>query len=257
MPTGWCPQTYQELIDAIINGTQVTFLIDTGNFLYNMGSVTPDPENRIFPWLFTGDGTYYGRWYTFNYGLWVSPMDPSSRETTFRKMWKPANGTLESAVWSLDQGSGEDPSIVLPTATDGATWEVDHDMDGIFPVGVGTIPGSSDSIALGDTGGEYEHTLTEAEGAVGQHVHPMGFGNTGTGDLGLNFVNPAVSTPAYSTFFNSSGAPSGTTTTSANLVTLPANNGSGVTADPFKIYPKYRGIYWVKPTARKFYTLPA
>jgi hypothetical protein len=255
-PNGFCPQTFQELSDAIINGSQVTFLIDTGNFLYNYGSATPAPENRIFPWF----NTTFNRWYNFAFGLWVSPMDPSSRESSFRKMWKPDDGTLESSLWALDGGDGTDPGTSPPTATTGAAWQVDHDFDGVFPVGVGTIPGSTDAIALGAQGGEYKHTLTEAEGAVGNHVHAIGQSDTSLTDAAAGFNIGALTT---TTAFNAwrVGAGGGAILpyplTQADLYTLKADNGNGITSTPFSIYPKYKAIWWIKPTSKTYYTLPA
>lgn len=256
---GYCPKTVQQLANDLMSGTQVTFLIQQGNFLYNMGSVTPAPENRIFPWLFTPNG----RWYTFQFGLWVAPMDASSREPTFRKMWKPATGTPESALWSVDEGDGTDPSTTPPTPITGATWEVDHDMDGVFPMGVGQIPGTGTdpvtnpvvSIALGQTGGDYRHFLTELEGAVGMHTHLLGAFSA----VGVELATAASQTvPSYTgKFVGDNAAPASYTT--ASLTTFPSGpSAAGVpTPDPFQILPPYRAIYWAKPTARQWYTLPA
>ncbi len=256
IPSGYCPTTFQELSDTIINGSQVTFLIDTGNFLFNYGSSTPAPENRIFPWLYTVNG----RWYTFQGGMWTSPMDPSCRELSFRKMWKPDNGTLESAIWALDEGDGTDPGTTPPTQYTGAAWEVDHDFDGIFPVGVGTVPGSTDQIALGATGGEYQHTLTDSEGGVGQHVHAIGQIDTSGTDAAAGFNFTALTNTINFSAFRvgaGGGAIPAYPINQADLYTLKASDGAGVTADPFKIYPQYRGIWWIKPTVKTWYTLPA
>lgn len=276
LPAGYCPTSYQQLADDLIGGAQVTFLIDTGNSFYNYGSSTPAPENRIFPWLNTDDGL----WWNFKFGLWVSPVAPRDLQPGFRQMYLPPAGTPISDVWSLDSGDGTDgqpylpdnitpnPSYVAPTATTGAMWYVDYAMNGRFPIGAGIIPGSdigsgtaSVNIAMTtDTNGgfgEYAHVLTGAEGAVANHTHPIGYGNTGTGDLGLNFIQPDVTVPSYSTFFNSSGAPAGTSTTLANLFTLKAANGNGVVSDAHNTMPPYRGVWWLAHTARRYYTRPA
>lgn len=275
LPSGYCPTSYQQLVDDVIGGTQVTFLIDNGNFLYNYGSSTPAPENRIFPWYNTSNN----RWYNFQLGMWVSPVAPRDLVDGFRQMYLPSAGTPINTAWSLDEGDGTDgqptlpdgsvnPSYVPPTTTTGAMWIVDYQLNGRFPLGAGIIPdsdlgGGDASVGIAQTGdsfgreGEYAHQLTGDEGAVANHVHPMGYGNTGTGDLGLNFVIPDVTTPSYNTFFNSSGAPSGAATTLANLITLQANDGNGVVSDKHNTMPPYIGVWWLKHTSRRFYTLPA
>lgn len=243
--TGYCPATLQQLANDLISGTQVTFLVQQGSFLYNMGSATPAPENRIFPWLYTPNG----QWYTFQYGLWVAPMDPSERELDFRKMWKPAAGTPESALWSLDGGDGSDPRATLPggaanpvyvapSATTGAAWEVDHDFDGAFAVGAGLIPGSSPAVtlAVGDTGGANTHVLTQAELPNINLSLTVKGGDTAPQDPGhWALVNPTLL---------------------ANPdITVPVPLGGSDT--PINMMPPYRAIYWIMPTTRRFFTLPA
>lgn len=254
----YCPKSLQELANSIINGTQLTFLIQQGNFLYNMGSTTPAPENRIFPWLYTPNG----RWYTFQFGLWTAPMDPSMRDPTFRRMWKPAVGTPASAIWSVDEGSGADPVITPPTATTGASWELDlDDWAGRVPIGVGAIPDAdpAKTLVLGDTGGVPQHKLTPEEGANSSHTHAFGVSHAGNDDA--YFAKTGVNTvPSYTGYYitGSNGNIEAAQTT-ADLFTLPSgSDGKGV-PDPtaFPTMPPYRAIYWAKPTIRKWYTLPA
>lgn len=231
---GYCPASLQQLANDLVNGTQVTFLVQQGSFLYNFGSATPAPENRIFPWLYSPNGL----WYTFQYGLWVAPMDASEREPTFRKMWKPSTGTPESALWALDGGDGTDPSTSPPTVSTGAAWQVDHDFDGVFPVAAGLIPGSSPAVtlAIGDTGGSNTHVLTQAELPDIDLHSAIRSGATDPQDPGTTFLaNPAAALP--NTF---------------DLVTPLGGNG-----DAIPMMPPYRTIYWIKPTIKRFYTLPA
>lgn len=268
-PAGYCPTSYQELSDAIINGTQVTFLIDTGNYLYNYGSTTPAPENRIYPWLNTDDGL----WYNFKFGMWVSPVAPRDLVDGFRQMYLPVQGTLESAVWSLDSGDGTDPSVSgNVTLYSGAMWAVDHSMDGRFPVGAGTVPNSdlgSGSAQIGIAQpadsfarqGEYAHLLTDAEGAVGGHTHPFGLTNLAGGGHADDafFAHTAViPTTAYDGYYvTGSGVVVQATENQANLYTLKANDGNGVTSVAHNTMPPYLGVWWLKHTARKYYTRPA
>lgn len=275
LPAGYCPSSYQQLANDIIGGAQITFLIDTGNFLYNYGSSTPAPENRIFPWLNTDDG----RWYTFQLGLWVSPVSPRDLVDGFRQMYLPAQGTPISTVWSLDAGDGTDgqptlpdgtvnPSYVAPTVTTGAMWIVDYQMNGRFPVGAGEIPDSDlgagkASVGIAQTGdsfgrsGEYAHTLTGDEGAVDQHTHPVGEFNVVGDDA---FFNKTTDTtvPTYSgQYITGSGPLVPQTLTVANIFTLKANDGKGLVSVPHNTMPPYMGVWWLKHTSRRFYTRPA
>lgn len=254
---GYCPNpaTWQQFANDLIGGTRATILLDIGSIFFNYGDTTPEPENRSFPWIHTGNGLLW----IFKNGLWTSPRPQV--DTGFRWMWKPANGTAESAIWSVGGGDGTDPSTNPPTAFTGAMWSVDHDMDGIFPIGVGTIPDTDPavSITLGQTGGEYEHTLTEAEGAVGVHTHPFGLTNQAPGDDAFFRKGTIQTVPGYTGFYitGSNGVIS-TQQTQADLQTLPSGDGKGVPEpDAFKIMPKYRGVYWAKPTNRIYLTLPA
>lgn len=254
---GYCPKTIQQLVNDTISGTQLTFLIQQGSFMYNMGSATPTSENRIFPWLYTPNG----RWYTFQFGLWTSPMDPSDREPGFRKMWKPAKTTPESAAWSLDEGDGTNPSTTAPTVTTGAAWEVDHDLDGRFPIGAGTLPTPTltASVSISDQGGDAQHILTDLEGAVASHIHLLGIADPTAKAVIIAKNGSAATVPGYSgKYSGGGGATSDFPETTADLTTLaPGPAAAGVTSAPFSLLPPYVVVWWLKPTAKLLYTLPA
>lgn len=278
LPNGFCPKSFQELADALINGTQVTFLIDNGNFLYNYGRDTPAPENRIFPWY----NTRFNRWYRFQSGLWCSPVNPSDLVADFVKLWIPAPGTLESALWSLDEGDGTDPmpfladgvtpnpAYVAPTPTTGAMWMVVRSMTGRVPIGVGEIPTSDLGSGPASVGvsqpadsfgraGEYAHLLSDAEGGVGTHTHPIGkFDQTfATADHVLNKVALTPTAPYTGYFTAGGGTTAANPETDADIYTLQANNGNGVTAVKHNNMQPYLGVYFITHTSRLYYTLPA
>lgn len=251
----YCPQTEQQRVNDYISGTRVTFLIQSGNFLYNYGPATPAPDNRIFPWFNTDDGL----WWQFKFGLWVSPRPRVEQDTSYRIMWKPPVGTPESAVWSKDGGSGGDPSVDIPTATTGALWQVDHDMDGRVPLGAGLIPGTATTVSISGTGGNAKHTLTEAEGATGIHTHAFGVADLFSDD-GFFATGPLSTVPSYNGhFITGGGSPLLAAQTSANLFTLPSGSGgAGVpTPTPFDIIPPYAVVWWLKPTSRIWFTRSA
>lgn len=243
--SGFCPRTWQQLADALIGGTQVTQLVGTPYMYFNFGGTTPGPDFRIYPWLNTNNGL----WWTFQFGLWTNPMNPSERESSFRKVWKPGAGIPENALWSLDGGDGTDPSVTAPTAISGAAWEVDHDLDGRTFFGIGAIPGSDPaaSITSGASGGEGSHVQTEDE--LVEHYHKLSYNNDsdhGSGGCESGY-NTLMGGEVDGSLFVTDGI-SCTETVNA------AKTGGG---KAFGLMPPYWAGYWIKPTARTFYVLPA
>lgn len=222
-------------------------------------TIDDDPPAHDQGWIPTADGVPRFSGYVFVwhpvYGHWVSRHQEAPSDI---KRW-PAPYTDDLAALTLYLQTYDGGDAGAPGPFTGPMWEVDAQFAGSVPVGVGLIPGSSPNASIvkgGDivdslgNGGEYKHVLTGLEGGVTDHVHPMGFGDTGSGNLGLNYVAPAVATPAYTTFFNSSAGPSGTTVTSANLITLQANNGNGIVSAGHNTMQPYVGCYFLKRTAR-------
>lgn len=252
---GYCPKTVQQLANDLMSGTQVTFLIQQGNFIYNYGSVTPAPENRIFPWLFTPNG----RWYNFQLGLWIAP-HPLPPGSFMRQLWVGTNDGSSTGLWVYDEGTGVDPGVTPPTDILGSFWQVDSDFDAKIPMGPGTtangtVVTTKEQSAPTSTGGTDQHTLTELEGAVGMHTHLLGAFSA----VGVELATAAAQTvPSYTgKFVGDNSAPASYTT--ASLTTFPSGTAAaGVpTPDPFKILPPYRGAFVIKRTNRIFYTLPA
>lgn len=241
LKSGWCPKTWQDLANVIIGGTQITSLIQVGTWLYNYGSATPLPENRIFPWLNTDDGL----WWTFKNGLWTSPRPKCEQDPNLRILWMAPNGTPESDVWSKDGGNGQDPSVNPPTIYTGALWEVDHDMDGRVFIGAGNVPGTANPVIspdLSDTGGEGEHSLTEAE--MPPHTH----------DFQVIAQNSAAS---------GSGALTGGDNNNPNdgefngITESTGGSGSPAAVEAHNNLQPYKAGWHLMPTVRIYYTRPA
>lgn len=115
---------------------------------YNFGNTTPAAADRDKPWLRTNsDGTPDG-WYVYASGAWLKPY--AGPGTGVIVMWE----GLEADIPLLD--GGEAGAI---TTTTGAFWERVTTINGRVPIGVGTIPGTSTALAVGDNGGEAEVTL--------------------------------------------------------------------------------------------------
>ncbi len=247
----YCPPNLQAFANDLIGGTQVTFLIQSGtlNQFYNFGSTTPTPENRLWPWLYTPTG----QWFTFQYGLWVSPMDPTERELSFRRIWKPDNGTTENALWSLDGGDGADPTIVPPTPISGAAWKVDHDFDGKIPCGVGNVatdPITSVSLDTTATFGEANQKVTLTSDSLPRHNHAVGISPDSASwvDQKPTEFNFGVSDGHNFKGFTGDSGKVGYTEREGAATVTPININ--------KLQP-VRGVYFIQPTIKRYYTLPA
>ena len=216
----------------------------------------PDASDHDKGWIPTAAGVPRYPGYIFVWhnivGHWVS-RNPIAASDDSRRIYV---GTLAS----IDTYDGGDGSALGPAG--GPMWTRDTLFDGRMPIGVGAIPTSSPVATIGNpldtsdslgNSGEYKHVLTGAEGAVADHKHPIGNGDPGTGDIGLNYETPAVTTPAFTEFGNTGGGPIGIPVTQANLLTLKANNGAGVVSDGHNNMSPYIGVFIIKRTSRQFY----
>jgi len=170
------------------------------------------------------------RWFVWDASVskWLSP-HPSPASGSEVRIWK---GT-ESALWAYDGGDGANPVYNPPTDSTGSMWEVDLDFAFRFPVGAGTNSETYDgdpakTIAPGETGGEERHTLAIPE--IPAHAH---------------------------TYVQWAGVAGGPFDLSVGIQYgfLPASNTSSVGGgESHENLPPYRGVYFIKRTARKFYT---
>lgn len=252
-------ECYQTLYDEMFSRGHAVGDNITGILIQDL---PPDPIDHDKGWIPTSADVpiYPGYIFTWHpvYSKWVSRHYIGPED--IKRYPVPYVGVLADFITYLQTYDGGD--IGAPGVASGPMWEVDSQFAGSVPVGVGLIPGSSPAASIvqgGDTqdslgnSGEYKHTLTEAEGAVGNHVHPMGNGDPGTGDVGLNYETPAVTTPAFTEFGNTGGGPIGIPVTEANLITLKANDGNGVVSNGHNNMMPYVGVYFIKRTAREFY----
>jgi len=205
---------------------------------FSMGN-SPPPTTDPPVWLrTTKDATSVNpldfgdmiRFYVWNptVSLWLSPHPVPASQSEVR-IWK---GT-ELALWAYDGGDGTNPAFTAPTDYTGAMWEVDADFAFRMPIGAGTNSVTYDSnpatvIAPGATGGEERHVLTVDE--LGAHNH------------------------SYSTYVANPAGPvdsiaAGTAQKYDYQVTGDAGAG-----ESHENLPPFRGVYFIKRTARKYYT---
>jgi len=241
LPPGNCPTTLQDTLNLFANNMQA--VLANGRSFYSIGDTKPAPEFQIYPWLRTTDG----RWYVFQ-GVWRSPNNYDANE---RRLWV---GDLTQLI-SYDGGSA---GTVTPTT--GPMWIEDTTAQGRSPMGPGAIPGTTSpakTLAVGEQYGNGEYTLTDANGAVGLHKHPIGVCDP-TSDDGVFPIQGATTVPGWSGhYIVGGGTQNYPTETTANLFSLAAgNDGKGITATPFSIVHPVIGIYIIKPSGRAFYVVP-
>ena len=243
----YCPQSWQEFANDLIGGTRLTFLVQQGNYLYNYGSSTPIPENRVYPWLNPTDGL----WYTFQFGLWVAP-HPIPASSQFRQLWVGSELALET----VDGGSA---GSVTPIT--GPFWSVDTDFAGRMPIGPGTIPGTADPVrtvtvgattdSAGDTGA-WEREITR-ELLPDERLKIFADASQGEPlvDIGPDSITARrADVDSEKQSYRLSEASGYTNPTVGNTDPLGQGN-SFIQAPPFT------GVYFIKRTARVWKTRPA
>jgi hypothetical protein len=161
---------------------------------------------------------------------------------------------LESEVETLDGGT---PGAL--GALSGPIWEVDHDIDGKFLIGPGSIPTSSPaatvdvgaSIDSNGMSGAYSITLTEAQGASGTHTHAFGISELGGDSVFLSKIATPVTVPSYHGYFVAGDDPLELPETTADLFTLPSGSGgTGTTTVAHSNMPPFIGRFLLRRTIR-------
>lgn len=229
---GYCPVSYQQLgndfaqaLSGYLPGSYITVIT---------GDTEPAAIDRDKPWIRSD-----GRWYQYSapgLGAWVARNNlPPGAVMMYA-------ATAEADIWAFDGGDGTNPTSAPPTASTGAMWEKVSQLDGKLPIGPGTLTVSGTVLAPGDTGGLDQVTITQA--MLPDVDLPVFVRN------GLSSFSPA------NVYGHLSGGGSNNTTSVAN-----GNTSSTVVADlggsgsPVNIMPPYYTIYFIRRTARLWYTI--
>lgn len=193
------PPTVQGLLNLIAQYEAITGDEDFSGI--NYGPTEPDADSRDRPWFKTdGSGNPIG-WFSWNGAAWTTiPVTASSGSTAER----PSNAIAgqffldtdinvlliyERSQWRTASGSPGDVKEVKASSIDDALtanpgWSEDTDSVGRFVLGVSDGSG----FEYGDTGGDAEVTLTEAQ--MPSHTHSVPSGGNGLQADG-NAANPA------------------------------------------------------------------
>lgn len=198
---------------------------------------TPDPEDRDKAWIrrtAPGGPPVSSRpliWYN---GQWVArhPYDP---ESLVRLLWI---GTL-SELETFDGGSAGAVSDIS-----GPFWEVDSNFAGRMPVGVGTVPDTTTAVTVDTNVGSGQVTLSSVN--IPQHSHQIGVESSDvTGAAEDGQLRDASGDVTYISTWNQTAV--GVT-----------RNWGGAASDgattPFDSVPAARGVFFIKRTARIFFT---
>lgn len=130
----------------------------------------------------------------------------------------------------------------------GPMWELVASTAAKIPIGAGTLP-SGTVLAIGATGGEEKHSLTEAEIAPHTHNFPDATNAGTTGPVGQNLAVPDGGIDSATGPFTGVGI-----TTSNRLVTQSAGgSGSPAVVTPHNTLPPYVVVSYLRRTIRQYY----
>lgn len=184
-----------------------------------VGAATPGADDRDKPWLADD-----GRLWLFNLpglGAWVSR----------HPMAVGAVMLYEGSEASIVTFDGGEAGVATPST--GQMWEKVSQMDGRVPVGPGTLSPSGAPVAIGDTGGADRVALLINEIPPHNHALKCWGAAAGSTDRPQWIANGTVER-SFNTE-NSGGNPAGTA------------------ADTHQNMPPYRGIWFIRRTARIWY----
>jgi hypothetical protein len=232
LPTNYCPLSYQNLANDIIEGTQVTFNSTIGNSFFNFGPSIPAINNRIYPWLDEN-----GQWWIFSQGVWLYKNTVVAGGYD-RRIFV---GTTTDLL-SYDGGDG----TAVAGDTFGPMWMVDTSFDARFPVGAGTFAASG-AVAVNGTAtatsivGEDKHTLNASE--IPTHNH----------NVRVETANGVTVSNLMCTDFAEKPAGNGNNDFSfqAGIHVVADNFGGGLSHNNL---PPFYGVYFIKRTSRIYYT---
>lgn len=237
LPQGFCPGDYQTLLNAF-SAAQFINISLTNNIVV---SATP-PADHTVAWLQLDSFGRPVRTYFFAQGAWLSqhPLNPG-----FTMLWN-------QALPNFTTFDGGDANAAPFGALSGQMWQVmATTLDGLgtqvgaaqFPVGVGTFA-SSGAVAVGATGGEDIHKLTQPE--LFPHSHILHALRVQHGSVDTTVFTPSTG--------DSAQQPDGATQITGGD---PTTGNPPTAALGHNNLPPYFGVYFLQRTNRLFYVVNA
>lgn len=230
-PDGYCPTSYQTLgndfaaaLTGYLPGSYITVIT---------GDTEPAAIDRDKPWIRSD-----GRWYQYSapgLGTWVARNNLPPGAVM---MYAAAS---EADIWAFDGGDGTNPTAAPPTASTGAMWEMVSQLAGKIPIGPGTLPVSTTVLTSGSTGGVDQFTLSQTQ------LPDVDF------QVQVRDGDPLLSSNVIG--YGGGGGVNTTTYAGAGFSgsnTVAASGGNG---DPINNMPPYFAIYFIRRTARIWYTI--
>lgn len=231
LPAGWCPSSYQDILNNFSANQTVTVPDSNGNVI--VSSTAPTDTTAVWVRL-DSFGRPLGVYY-FASGAWLSP-HPLQPGITM--IWTTTLPTLTT----FDGGDANPVSAIS-----GPMWEVVTALQAKLPIGVGTLPGGT-VLSVGDTGGAETVTLDLTN--IPEHEHELWAGGSDGTASGIREALQTVNNPHAGT--SAAYAESDGVTGHNNWVKAVGGDGSG-NAVAHTNMPPYVAIYFLRRTARLYY----
>ena len=215
--------------------SQMTGTVLDGSLKYIISETAPGADDQDKLWIKLSGGAPV-RQYVYYNGAWVWPhaLPPSDSRL---QIYKGSSANIDT----LDGGSAG----AVGSAT-GPFWEIDTDLSGKFPLGVGTLP-SGTAVDSGTTGGSETVTLTSDQLPDHEHLGKAYYRSEQSSG------GPSDPSGLGDTTEHESGGHTASTSNNWNVAGVQTTSTVGTTDQAHTNMPPYYGVFFLKRTARQYY----